>query len=296
MGFRISTSWLYHTTERQLMDNLERLYAAEEAVVTGKKLRRPGDGPAAFTRCMNYKSMERTLGQYERNISSSQAYLAEAESSLQSMTHLLTRAKELAMQGASGGLDAETLAGNAIEIGSLYDQMLSLSNALWPGGAGSGARHIFSGFKSDQAAFDPSGVYQGDQGAYQVEIAPGEWMTIGLVGSDVFQGDVDVFGVMQTLQTALENGDADGIQSTLDDLDRAIWQTSLGLSEIGARVNRLDQAAIRLEDIEISVRTFISQEEDVDLIQAASELTRYEQALSASISATQVILSTMTIL
>jgi flagellin-like hook-associated protein FlgL len=61
-------------------------------------------------------------------------------------------------------------------------------------------------------------------------------------------------------------------------------------------VNRRDQAAIRLEDIEISVRTFISQEEDVDLIQAASELTRYEQALSASISATQVILSTMTIL
>ena len=56
------------------------------------------------------------------------------------------------------------------------------------------------------------------------------------------------------------------------------------------------QTESRLEDILVSVQNFISQEEDVDLIQAATKLTRYEQALSASISATQMILSTMTIL
>jgi flagellar hook-associated protein 3 FlgL len=278
------------------MDNLERLYDAEEAVLTGKKLRTPGDGPAAFTRCVSYKSMESSLGQYQRNISSSRGYLAEAESSLQSMANLLARAKELAMQGASGGLDADTLAGNASEVSNLYDQMLSMSNARWSGGTGAGVRYIFSGFQSDQAAFDANGLYQGDQGAYQVEIAPGEWMTIGLVGSDVFQDDVDVFGVMQTLQNALDNADADAIQSTLEDLDRAISQTTASLSEIGARANRLDQTETRLEDILISVQNFISQEEDVDLIQAATQLTRYENALSASISSVRVILQTMTIL
>ena len=91
------------------MDNVGMLYDAEETVLTGKKLRSAGDDPAAFTRCVSYKSMERAISQHQRNISSSRGYLAEAESALNSMANLITRAKELALQGASGGLDADSL-------------------------------------------------------------------------------------------------------------------------------------------------------------------------------------------
>lgn len=296
MGFRISSAGLYHTAERRLMENLEKLYDAQEAVLTGKRLRRPGDNPPAFTRCLSYKSMARTLDQYGRNITSSKGYLSEAASALQSATSLLSRAKELAVQGASGGLEADVLAASASEVRQLYDQMLSLSNAAWSGGMGAGVRYIFSGFKSDQPAFDGNGLYQGDQGAHQVEIAPGEWMTIGMRGSEAFQGDVDVFGLMRNLGDALEVGDTDSVRATLDGLDRAFAQVTASVSEIGARVNRLEQAETRLGDILISVQEFISQEEDVDLIQAAAELTWYEQALTASTSAMRMILQTLNIL
>ena len=296
MPFRVSTPGLYHAAERRLMANLERLYDAQETVTTGKKLKSPGDNPAAFTRCVNYKSMARTIDQFERNISSSNGYLSEAEDSLQSAANLIARAKEVALQSASGTLDEDTLAGNAREVDSLYDQMLSLANARWSGGTNSGVRYIFSGFKSDQAAFDAGGVYQGDQGAYQVEIAPGEWVTVGLVGSDVFQKDVDIFGVLQTLHDALESGDTEGVRSTIEDLDRSLSQITTNLSEIGVRAKRLEQTESRLGDIQVSMQEFISQEEDVDLIQAATDLTRYEQALSASISSTRLIFQTMTIL
>jgi flagellar hook-associated protein 3 FlgL len=296
MGFRISTPGLYHTAERRLMENLQKLYDAEETVLTGKKLKRPADDPSAFTRCVHYKSMERTFGQYESNIASSQGYLAEAEAALQSVANLLSRAKELALQGASGTLGADSLAASASEVRQLRDQMLSLANASWSGGMGGGVRYIFSGFRTDEPAFDTDGAYQGDSGVFRVEVSPGESMPIGLVGSDVFQGDVDIFAVMQSLGEALRNGDAEAIQSALDGLDRALSGITASVSEIGARMNRLDETESWLGDMLVSIQGFISQEEDVDLIQAASQLTWYEQALNASVSATRVILQTLTIL
>jgi flagellar hook-associated protein 3 FlgL len=296
MGFRISTPGLYHTAERRLMENLQKLYDAEETVLTGKKLRRPGDNPPAFTRCVHYKSMERTLNQFKSNIASSQGYLAEAESALQSAANLVSRAKELALQGASGTLGADSLAASASEVRQLRDQMLSLANASWSGGMGGGVRYIFSGFKTDQPAFDADGLYQGDEGIFRVEISPGESMPVGLVGSEVFQGDVDIFGVMQALGDALENGDAEAVQSTLDGLDRALSQITASVSELGARANQLDQTESRLGDMLASMQGFISQEEDVDLIQAATQLTWYQQALTASVSATKTILQTLTML
>jgi len=296
MGMRVSTTGLFQSTNRRLMDNLQKLYDVQQGVSSGKKLLRPGDNPAAFTRVMGYKSVQSAMEQYERNISSSRGYLAEAESSLQTVSNLLARSKELAMQGASGGHDAETLAGLTEEVSGIYDQIVSLANARYSGGGIEGARYLFSGFKSDTPAFTDAGVYQGDAGEYKVEVAAGESVTVGLSGARVFQGDVDIFAVLQDLQNSLATGDADGIQATLDNLDRSIGQVSKHMAEIGGRVNRLDQTEARMEESRLTLETLVSEEEDLDLIQAASELAYYETVLEASVLSTQRIFQTLGIL
>jgi len=296
MGMRVSTTGLFHSANRRLMDNLQKLYDAQEGVSSGKKLLRPGQNPAAFTRVMGYKSVQTAMEQYERNISSSRGYLAEAESSLQTVSNLLARSKELAMQGASGGLDADTLAGLTEEVGGIYDQVVSLANARYSGGGIEGARYLFSGFKSDTPAFTDEGLYQGDDGEYKVEVAAGESITVGMSGARMFQGDVDIFAVLQNLETSLGAGDADGVQATLNDLDRAIGQVSKHMAEIGGRVNRLDQTEARMEESWLTLETLVSEEEDLDLIQAASELTHYQTVLEASVLSTQRIFQTLGIL
>ncbi len=296
MGMRVSTTGLYHSANRRLMENLKEVYDAQQGVASGKKLERPGDDPAAFSRVMGYKSVQSEMLQYERNISSSRGYLAEAESTLDTAANILTRAKELAMQGASGGLDADTLAGLTEEAGGLYDQLVSLSNARYSGGGIEGARYLFSGYKSDTAAFTEEGLYQGDDGEYKVEIAAGESVTVGLSGARVFQGDVDTFSVLRDLETALAAGDTDGVQATLDDLDRSIVQIGKHRAEIGGRVNRLDQTQARMEETWVTLETLVSDEEDLDLIQAASALTYYQTVLEASVLSTQRIFQTIGIL
>ncbi len=293
MGMRISTTRIYDTASRRLMDNLARLYDVQEGIATGKKLRRPEDAPVTFTRVQGYKGMQGRLEQYKRNISGARGYLAEAESSLQAVTNLLSRAKELAMQGASGGLDAETLAGVTEEVSGIYDQVLSLANARWSGGGVSGTRHLFSGFKSDVAPFDQDGTYHGDGGEFAVETDVGETVTIGLAGDRVFQGEVDVFAVLGDLREALEAGDAEGVQATLEGLDRAIGQIGARLSEIGGRENRLDQTETRIDDLTVSLTALVSGDEDLDLIQASSKLTYYQTVLEASMLTTKEIFQTL---
>ena len=278
------------------MNNLQKLYDAQEDIATGKKLRRPGDDPVAFARVAGYKSIQEGMQQYERNISFSRGYLAEAESSLKTVANLLTRAKELAMQGASGGLDAETLAGATEEVSGIYEQVLSLANARWSGGGSQGTRYIFSGYRTDTPAFSDLGVYQGDDGEYAVEVTAGESITIGFSGGRVFQGDVDIFSVLQDLRDSLAAGDSVGVQATLDNLDRSIGQVSQHMAELGGRVNRLDQTEARMDEISLSLETLVSGEEDIDLIQAASALSFYQSVLEATVMSSRQIFQSLGIL
>ncbi len=296
MAMRISTTGMYHSTRRRLMDNLQKLYDVQEGIVTGKKLRRPSDNPVAFSRVAGYKSIRNAVEQFERNISFSRDYLAEAESSLKTVSNLLARAKELAMQGASGGLDAQTLAGAAEEVKGIYEQVVSLANARWSGGGSQGSRYVFSGYKTDTPPFTEEGVYQGDDGEYAVEVGSGESITIGFSGARVFQGDVDLFAVLGDLKDALDRGDTNGVQATLDGLDRSIGQVSRHLAELGGRANRLDQTESRMEEVSLTLDTLVSREEDIDLIQAASQLTFYQTVLDASILSSRQIFQSLGIL
>jgi len=296
MGLRVSTVGLYRSATRRVMENVSKLQDAQEGLASGKRIRSAGDNPAAFGRIVSYKSLQRTLDQYQRNISSGRGYLDQAESSLQSVANLLARARELAMQGASDGTNPESLAGIAAEVGTIQDEILSLANASWSGGSGSGSRYLFSGYRSDTPAFSEAGIYQGDESEFKVEIAPGDWTAIGLSGRRVFQGDADVFSVLADLKKSLEEADPSGTQATLDGLDRCLSGVSGVLSEIGARTNRLDQSEVRLEDMSISLKFFISQEEDLDLVQAASQVTLYQAILNASIQSAQAIFDIVKIL
>ena len=91
-------------------------------------------------------------------------------------------------------------------MSGIYDQVVSLSNARYSGGGLEGARYLFSGFKTDTPAFTDAGLYQGDDGEYKVQVGAGESVTVGLSGARVFQGDVDIFSVLQDLEGSLASG------------------------------------------------------------------------------------------
>jgi len=293
MGLRVSTGILYSTAMDRIINGQKDLFEAQQGLLTGKKLNSPSDNPTTFTRVSNYKNMKRSMGQYQRNINNARSYLAHAESTLDTVVNHLTRAKELAIQGATGTLHTAGMNTIAEEINHIREQVLSLSNTVVPGGSGDGSRYIFSGYLSDTATFDSAGIYGGDSGTYQLEINTSEKVTIGLRGDEIFStavtGNVNIFDTLEDIYDYLVAGDTDGVASMLDDLDQARNQVSNTISKIGARQNRLDKTEERLETNLLSLESFISQDEDLDIAQGAADYTRAQNALEASISTTRMM-------
>ncbi len=277
-----------------MQDNMARLYEAQRALTTGKRIQKPSDDPAAMTRIQSGKAVEGRLTQYQRNISTASGYLSEVESSLMGVSSLLLRVKELAMQGASAGaVDATSLHAIASEVQSLREQVLQEANSVWSGGGSSGKRHLFSGYRTDTPAFDEHGTYQGDNGVYRVQVGLEDWVTVHVQGDRIFQGTVDIFAVLREIGEALEAENPQGVGAQLDELEKGIVQVSTVMAEMGAHAGRLQTAESRCQDLLFSIRTFISREQDVDLVSSASKLALYQTALQASIQSTQLIFSSL---
>lgn len=69
------------------------------------------------------------------------------------------------------------------------------------------------------------------------------------------------------------------LQRRLDELDRSQGDLLIGLGRLGAATQRIDVAAERLEDLEVTVDGLISNVEDADFAEVALQLQRAEQTL-----------------
>ncbi len=69
------------------------------------------------------------------------------------------------------------------------------------------------------------------------------------------------------------------LQARLGELDRSQEDLLIGLGKLGAASQRIDVAATRLEDLEVTVEGLISNVEDADFAEVALDLQRAEQTL-----------------
>jgi flagellin-like hook-associated protein FlgL len=102
-----------------------------------------------------------------------------------------------------------------------------------------------------------------------------------------------VFATLSDLEESLKSGDRAGVRATLEGLEIAIDQFVVGVSEIGARAQRLDQNQARIEDVKLSLEKLVSQEEDLDLFKAVSDLTRHKIILEATLQSNQTLFETL---
>jgi flagellar hook-associated protein 3 FlgL len=111
-------------------------------------------------------------------------------------------------------------------------------------------------------------------------------MTVNFLGTDVFQGDVDVFQLGIDLKNALWRDDPEAVRGLLDTIDSAITQITEKLGLAGTRAQNLEHQQLWLESDEVTLHSFISDIESADLAEAVvrlqSEQMAYESALATT--------------
>ncbi len=91
-----------------------------------------------------------------------------------------------------------------------------------------------------------------------------------------------VFSALLRLDQALRKNDIVGIQRAAALIDDAMGQLSFFRAELGSQQNSLDLLNSRIDDEEIELQATLSEEIDVDLVDAISKLTARQASLEAS--------------
>ena len=122
----------------------------------------------------------------------------------------------------------------------------------------------------------------------QESIASG---TATLQSEDRNLQEVDsVFNSLLRLRKAVIDNDPAAIGREIDRLDVDLDRALFSHAEIGAREQTLDTLNQRLEDEEVQLRSVLSENIDVDLVEALTNLTARQFALQASLQTTASLL------
>ncbi len=277
-----------------MLDTLDQVTAAEnqamQEVSTGKRLNVPSDDPAGMAMLIVNKASQADCDQYVQNISTTRSSLQMADSALSSVVTALTRAVTLGVEGANGTLSSTDRSAIADEITGIRQQILSLANATFNGS------YIFAGANSTAQPFlldasDPSGIsYKGDSTINQVTVADGSMIAANKPGDALFTTGTNVFGSLQSLLIALQNGS--GVDTATSAVRAALDQVSAQRVSYGTSMQQLDGE----NSVQASSKLQLQSQENtlsgVDMADAISRLTNAENARNATLAAASRIAQT----
>ncbi|MBI5741909.1 MAG: flagellar hook-associated protein FlgL [Nitrospirae bacterium] len=276
---RITSFTIFNQLTRSLQERMLEMYEYSERLSTGKKINKPSDDVFGMVKSMDYKVSINEIDQYRKNTSEAESYLGLTDTIMGSAADVLARARELAVEASTGTQTAENRAGIAVEIASLRDELLRLSQTQL------GDKYIFSGYKTDTQPFDDvTFAYEGDANDINVFIARDSTLTVNITGEEAFSyGGESFFETLDNLYNVLtdSNSTEDTISAFITTIDNDIAQVANARAKVGARWSRLEDLKYYLDERDVTLQMLLSNTEDADIAGTISEIAKIEVALES---------------
>ncbi len=279
---RVTDRSIFEAANRNVGAARERAELATQEASSGLRVIHPGDDAAAAGQIAGRRLDESRYGAIKGAVEAANDELASTDGALDAVGSALSRARELAVQLANPIYSAAQRASAAEEIDGLFKTVVAQMNTRV------GQRYVFGGFKDGAPPFSAAGVYLGDPGVRQVEIAPGVRQAVS-VRADVaisgVGGGTDVLGTLSALSAAMTANNIAGIQNSLNGLDTGIIQISSARSQAGSSMVVLDAASAASRAGRDAATTSVAGLAEADTIESASKLALAQRALDASLTA-----------
>ncbi|MGQ0720053.1 MAG: flagellin N-terminal helical domain-containing protein [Candidatus Eiseniibacteriota bacterium] len=156
----------------------------QNRISTGRRLLRASDDPLALSKALAARADLRETEAYRDNTSHAATHMSVTESALAETSDLLSRAKEIVLQGMSDTSEVGGIGPLARELRSMIDELSLIANREVAG------RRLFAGTETRSAPYTSSGgawAYRGNDGVLLEEIGPGLRVGINLTGPDAFE-------------------------------------------------------------------------------------------------------------
>jgi flagellar hook-associated protein 3 FlgL len=289
---KISTHLMFEKATKQMTSSQTNLAKSQAQLAQGKQIINPSDAPDQASTVQRLKSILARQDSYQTALNTVQNRLQGEDSTLSSVSDLLIRAKEIAVQANNDTLSPDNRKALGVELQGLRDQMLSLANTR-----DSSGNFLFAGSKVTKPPFvsvaGGSPQYSGDQTRMSVMVGENRTMPINRTGTDAFvpvnrtmpdgttQG-VGFFNVMDDLIKGVNTSDRPKMQGGLGELDDLLGGLSMARANIGSGLKGIDQQTGVIEDTELNLKTTLSSVEDLDYASAITKMNQQMLSLEAA--------------
>lgn len=185
---RITTSMMFDSGTRNILDLQGSLYKLQDQLSTGRRILTPADDPVAAAQALVVSQRASVNTQFIDNQASASSQLSELEDRYSAMVDLLQSVKARVVDAGNAAYSDSNRRAISAEIRERYDELLGLANATDAQG-----QHVFSGFRGDTRPFSVSGSpggrtisYAGDEGKRQMQVETDRVMDLSDSGADVF--------------------------------------------------------------------------------------------------------------
>lgn len=183
---RVSTSQIYSIANIGMRDAQVAVDKTSQQISTGKRVLSPADDPVASTAILMLNQELSRTTQFSKNIDTANNNLALEDTTLQSITSLVQRLKELSVSaGNTAVLTPSDYKAISAEVDSRLGELLNLQNTRNASG-----QYIFAGFQSEAQPFVNNGggnySYQGDEGQLYVQASTTVNVAVSDSGKKIF--------------------------------------------------------------------------------------------------------------
>ncbi|MEG3527859.1 flagellin [Bacillus paranthracis] len=288
---RINTNINSMRTQEYMRQNQEKMNTSMNRLSSGKRINNAADDAAGLAIATRMRSQENGLGVASRNTQDGISLIRTADSALNSVSNILLRMRDLAVQSANGtnsGTDREAL---NKEFGQLVKQIdyISTNTKFNDIAVLDGAK------KTDGTADTDSGktknltvsiVTDSNGGKMDVSLASIKASDLGLItpGSPAVKGTGGAPDTPATSDAPKSITSVDDAKAAIGLIDNAMKSLTSSRADLGAMLNRFDFNVGNLNSQASSMAASASQIEDADMAKEMSEMTKFKILNEAGIS------------
>lgn len=299
---RITNTMMTNNLINSINRNLTNVNDYYRQMSTGKKIAMPSDNPIVASRALKFRTIVSETEQYSKNVEQANSWMEITETSFKNINSLMQQMSELCVQGASDSYKYDDRKKIFEEFNSLVDQFESEMNTTYMG------RYIFSGYKTDQKAVLDDGTLNpevyGDPDILnqniEIEIGVNNYMEINSLAPNVYTKemhdsfhsfkqkvqnitDAETSNMTDEESAALEKDLREAFSSMIGNLEDYSKVIAEQHTSVGVRMSRLELTGNRLTSDTANYKTLLSNNEDINLADAAMNYSVADAVYNASL-------------
>lgn len=260
MGLRIATNTLSNSAQRTLNMNNQAQARSMERLSSGSRINKAADDAAGLAISENMRASIRSLRQASRNASDGVSLIQVAEGSMNEVSNILVRLRELSIQSASDTLNTTERSFIDKEVQQLKSEIDRIAQST-----------EFNGRK----------LMNGSEETLDFQIGKNNNPTEDRIQFDSKKliSTAEALGVQMVSTASKESA-----QLNLESIDKAITHLNENRAELGALQNRLQSTMNNLDYYRENTEAANSRIRDTDVAEESSELMKRNILTQGNIS------------